>query len=69
MSGCLFYLLTVAELEEKTSSALQSARKKIRFEITELNERLKQSKDTIVHFKDEIKRLEDSEFTREKVAS
>ncbi|XP_072039981.1 YEATS domain-containing protein 4-like [Amphiura filiformis] len=57
-----------AELEERTTNALQAARKKIRFEITELNERLKQSKDTILNFKSEIKRLEDSEFTRDKVA-
>lgn len=57
-----------AELEERTMTALQTARKKIRFEITELNDRLKQSKDTILHFKEEIKKLEDSEGSRTKMA-
>ncbi|XP_033642174.1 YEATS domain-containing protein 4-like [Asterias rubens] len=54
------------ELEEKTNVALQSARKKIRFEITELNERLKQSKDTITHFKEEIRKLEEQERKKER---
>ena len=59
-------MLAVNELEDRTIAALQSARKKIRFEITELNERLKQSKDTITHFKEEIRKLEEQERKKER---
>ncbi|XP_792019.1 YEATS domain-containing protein 4 [Strongylocentrotus purpuratus] len=54
------------EMEGKTVSSLQSARKKIRHEIQDLNERLKQSKEAIVHFKEEIRKLEESEMNKEK---
>ncbi|XP_064642335.1 YEATS domain-containing protein 4-like [Lineus longissimus] len=42
----------------KTLSNIMSAKNKIRHEIQELNERLKQSKDAISKFKDEIRTLE-----------
>ncbi len=38
-----------------------SARKKIRYEISQLNERLKTSKEAIVKFKDEIHKLQGGE--------
>ncbi|XP_071482103.1 YEATS domain-containing protein 4-like [Diadema setosum] len=53
------------ELEGKTVAALQSARKKIRHEIQDLNERLKQSKEAILHFKEEIRKLEESDVEKE----
>ena len=57
----LYFYLLVEEVEGKTVSALQSARKKIRHEIQDLNDRLKQSKEAILHFKEEIRKLEDPE--------
>ncbi|XP_071945679.1 YEATS domain-containing protein 4-like [Antedon mediterranea] len=54
------------ELESKTLNTLQSARKKIRSDISELNEQLKKSKEAITKFKDEIKKLEELEQAKEK---
>ncbi|XP_077998495.1 YEATS domain-containing protein 4-like [Glandiceps talaboti] len=56
------------EVERKTVNSVQSAKKKIRFEITELNERLKQSKEAIQQFREEIKKLEDQEQDREEMS-
>lgn len=46
------------EKKEKTVIKIENAKKKIRYEITELNERLKQKKQTIQKLKDEISKLE-----------
>lgn len=46
------------EKKEKTLTKIENAKKKIRYEITELNERLKQKKQTIQKLKDEISKLE-----------
>ncbi|XP_041480139.1 YEATS domain-containing protein 4-like [Lytechinus variegatus] len=54
------------ENEGKTVASLQSARKKIRHEIQDLNERLKQSKEAIAHFKEEIRKLEESEMSKDR---
>lgn len=48
----------VEEKKTKTLANIVSAKNKIRHEIQELNERLKQSKDAISKFKDEIRTLE-----------
>lgn len=50
----------------KTVGTLQSARKKIRLEIHDLSERLKQSKEVTAHFKEEIRKLEEQDTLREK---
>ncbi|XP_070560968.1 YEATS domain-containing protein 4-like [Ptychodera flava] len=57
------------EQERKTLVSIQSAKKKIRFEIAELNERLKQSKEAIQKFKEEIKRLEDQEHEKDEMVT
>jgi len=46
------------ERKEKTLSNILSAKNKIRYEISELNERLKQSKEAISKFKEEITKLD-----------
>ena len=50
--------LSVEEKKEKTLNNIISAKTKIRYEISELNERLKKSKEEIAKFKDEIGKLE-----------
>ncbi|XP_071839679.1 YEATS domain-containing protein 4-like [Apostichopus japonicus] len=54
------------DLAVKTVGTLQSARKKIRLEIHDLSERLKQSKEVTAHFKEEIRKLEEQDTLREK---
>jgi len=46
------------ERKEKTLNNILSAKNKIRYEISELNERLKQSKEAISKFKEEITKLD-----------
>ncbi|XP_013395654.1 YEATS domain-containing protein 4 isoform X2 [Lingula anatina] len=46
------------EKKEKTLNSVIAAKNKIRYEISELNERLKHSKESIQKFKDEIAKLE-----------
>ena len=50
--------VAVEEKKEKTLASILSAKKKIRYEISELNERLKSSKEAIQKFKEEITKLE-----------
>ena len=45
-------------MEERTSATIINARQKIRKEITELNERLKMSKDTVQVLKAELAKVE-----------
>ena len=54
----IVYSLSVEEKKEKTLNNIMSAKTKIRYEISELNERLKKSKEEIAKFKDEIGKLE-----------
>ncbi|XP_002737992.1 YEATS domain-containing protein 4-like [Saccoglossus kowalevskii] len=55
------------EVERKTLNSIISAKKKIRFEISELNERLKQSKEAIHKFRDEIKKLEEQDGEKDDI--
>ncbi|KAL3861614.1 hypothetical protein ACJMK2_007639 [Sinanodonta woodiana] len=48
------------ERKEKTLNSILAAKKKIRYEITELNDRLKQKKETIQKLKKQISQLEES---------
>ena len=48
------------EMEEKTLSAISSAHKKIKLEIHDLSERLKNSKESIQKLKEQIEKAEDS---------
>ncbi|KAI8500149.1 PREDICTED: YEATS domain-containing protein 4-like [Branchiostoma belcheri] len=50
-----------AEREQKTLEKIGNARKKIRLEIADLKERLKGNKQTIQMFKEEIRKLEETE--------
>jgi septal ring factor EnvC (AmiA/AmiB activator) len=47
-----------AEKERRTLDSIANARQKISHEITELNERLKASKEAIQHFQKEIQKVE-----------
>ncbi|XP_029633654.1 YEATS domain-containing protein 4 [Octopus sinensis] len=47
------------EKREKTVNNILNAKNKIRYEIAELNERLKQSKETILKYKNEILKMEE----------
>lgn len=61
---CITVLLPVVSVEEKkeqTVAALNSARSKIRNEISDLNERLKQTREAIGKFREEISKLEGPE--------
>ncbi|XP_067658767.1 YEATS domain-containing protein 4-like [Haliotis asinina] len=49
------------EKKERTLTNILSAKNKIRYEISELNERLKQSKELIQQFKDDIMKRDDHE--------
>lgn len=54
-----------AELEVKTREKLEAAKKKTSFEIAELKERLKASRETINCLKNEIRKLEEDDQTKE----
>lgn len=51
------------EKKEKTLEKIMSAKSKIRYEIQELNERLKQKKESIQVLKDHLEKLEDADVT------
>ena len=53
--------VSVEEKQQKTSKNIMTAKSKIRHEISELNERLKQNKDAIQKFKEEIRKLDKKE--------
>jgi len=52
------FFISVDEKKQKTVVKIENAKRKIRYEITELSERLKQKKQTIHKLKDEISKLE-----------
>ncbi|XP_044534183.1 YEATS domain-containing protein 4-like [Gracilinanus agilis] len=54
-----------AELEVKTREKLEAAKKKTSFEIAELKERLKASRETINCLKNEIRKLEEDDQSKE----
>ncbi|MGH0151100.1 UNVERIFIED_CONTAM: hypothetical protein FKN15_057864 [Acipenser sinensis] len=54
-----------AELEMRTREKLESAKKKSSFEITELKERLKASRENINYLKSEIRKLEEEDQVRD----
>ncbi|CAJ0965854.1 unnamed protein product [Ranitomeya imitator] len=56
---------TVVELESKTREKLDAAKKKTSFEISELKERLKASRETINGLKSEIKKLEEDDQSKD----
>lgn len=56
---------SVAELEVKTREKLEAAKKKTSFEIAELKERLKASRETINCLKNEIRKLEEDDQTKD----
>ncbi|OWK16975.1 hypothetical protein Celaphus_00011606, partial [Cervus elaphus hippelaphus] len=58
-------LLTTSQLEVKTREKLEAAKKKTSFEIAELKERLKASRETINCLKNEIRKLEEDDQTKE----
>lgn len=53
------YLSTVGELEQRTKEKLEAAKKKTSQEITELKDKLKDSRENINHLKAEIRKLEE----------
>lgn len=63
----LFFFLTttVADLEVKTREKLEAAKKKTSFEIAELKERLKASRETINCLKNEIRKLEEDDQSKD----
>lgn len=56
---------SVANVEVKTREKLEGAKKKTSFEIAELKERLKASRETINCLKNEIRKLEDDDQSKE----
>lgn len=58
-----FIFVEVEEKKEKTLEKILSAKTKIRYEIQELNERLKQKKESIQVLKDHLEKLEDADVT------
>ncbi|XP_012510742.1 PREDICTED: YEATS domain-containing protein 4-like isoform X2 [Propithecus coquereli] len=54
-----------SELEVKTREKLEAAKKKTSFEIAELKERLKASRETINCLKNEIRKLEEDDQTKD----
>uniref|UniRef100_A0A5F9C160 YEATS domain containing 4 n=1 Tax=Oryctolagus cuniculus TaxID=9986 RepID=A0A5F9C160_RABIT len=54
-----------AELEVKTREKLEAAKKKTSFEIAELKERLKANRETINCLKNEIRKLEEDDQTKD----
>lgn len=60
-----FITTTVADLEVKTREKLEAAKKKTSFEIAELKERLKASRETINCLKNEIRKLEEDDQSKD----
>lgn len=60
-----FFATTVADLEVKTREKLEAAKKKTSFEIAELKERLKASRETINCLKSEIRKLEEDDQSKD----
>lgn len=60
-----FIAITVADLEVKTREKLEAAKKKTSFEIAELKERLKASRETINCLKSEIRKLEEDDQSKD----
>ena len=58
----LHLAISVEDKKEKTLNNVLTAKKKIRHEISELNERLKQSKEAILKMKEEIHQLQHSDI-------
>ncbi|KAG8439656.1 hypothetical protein GDO86_005725 [Hymenochirus boettgeri] len=58
-------LTLVSEFEAKTKEKMEGAKKKTGFEISELKERLKASRETINSLKNEIKKLEDDDQSKD----
>ncbi|RLW06321.1 hypothetical protein DV515_00004498 [Chloebia gouldiae] len=58
-------LTLVADLEVKTREKLEAAKKKTSFEIAELKERLKASRETINCLKNEIRKLEEDDQSKD----
>lgn len=54
-----------SELETKTKEKMDAARKKINFEISDLKERLKASRESINSLKNEIKKLEEDDLSKD----
>jgi len=54
--------LTDKEQEEKTLQSIAAARKKVKGEIQELSDKLKQSKETKQKLRDELTKLEDKGY-------
>ncbi|NXG07510.1 YETS4 protein, partial [Sakesphorus luctuosus] len=54
-----------ADLEVKTRDKLEAAKKKTSFEIAELKERLKASRETINCLKNEIRKLEEDDQSKD----
>ncbi|KAG8137866.1 putative YEATS domain-containing protein, partial [Naja naja] len=54
-----------ASVEVKTREKLEAAKKKTSFEIAELKERLKASRETINCLKNEIRKLEDDDQSKD----
>lgn len=57
----IFLFVSVEEKKERSLNNIISAKNKIRYEISELNERLKQSKESIAKLKSEISKMEEEE--------
>lgn len=55
-----FLLVSVEEKKERTLQNILNAKNKIRYEISDLKERVKLAKETIVKFKAEITKLQAS---------
>lgn len=66
-NSCFFFFFatTVADLEVKTREKLEAAKKKTSFEIAELKERLKASRETINCLKSEIRKLEEDDQSKD----
>jgi len=58
----LLSYLTDKEQEEKTLQSITAARKKVKAEIQELSDKLKQSKETKQKLRDELTKLEDKGY-------
>ena len=54
-------ILSVEEKKKKTTNKLNTAKNKVRIEIGDLNDRLKQTREAITKFKEEISKLEGGE--------
>ena len=54
----IVFFFAVEDKKSKTLTNIKNAKNKIRHEISDLNDRLKQSKEAIARFKDELARIE-----------